>query len=248
MDVSARDRPADPVSEVGIATFLLPAVVLVGGIVFLADALGSELVVVELELHAEWARAVFLVVGVLATYRGGRAILKLATEGKPTAEEIARGWRWTRVQSGGFFVAGLFLVGVLLFDDSVASIDVERGAWFLWVTAGIYLLLSLPLVSSPEKMAEQREKLERKRRLGAGEGLRGRAVIRDFEDTGTTINDNPRVRLHLEITIEGRDPYEVEHVETVSRLSTGRLLKGESLPVVADPEDPDELRILWKEK
>lgn len=248
MDASTRGTPADPASEVGLASFVLPAVVVLVGVVFMAEALGSELVVVELELNAGWARAVFLAMGVLATYRGGRAILKLATEGNPSAEEIARGWSRTRLQSGGFLVAGLFLVTVLLFDGSLPAIDVERGGWFLWVVAATFLLLALPLIWNPEKIAEQREKLESKRRLHAGEGLRGSAVIRDFDDTGTTINDNPRVRLHLEVMLEGREPYEVERVETVSRLSTGRLLKGETLPVVVDPEDPEELRVLWKEK
>lgn len=247
MERSARSTPLDP-TPVGVADFILPSVVLIGGVVFVAEALGSSLVVVELELHAEWARAVFLVMGALATYRGGRASLKLATEGKATMEEISSRWAWTRIQAMAFLTAGLFVAGVLLFDGSIAAIDVELGAWFLWVTAAIYLLLAFPLFSSPEKLADERAKLERKKSLLAGEGLRGRAVILDFEDTGTTINDNPRVRLRLEVTLENRAPYEVERKETVSRLSTGRLLKGESLPVVADPEDPEELRILWKEK
>lgn len=228
-----------------VASFVLPLLILSGGAVFLAEAAGADLRVVDVRLHAGWIRIGFLVVGVLATLLGGRGLFRVVSGVTPTKEEIARNRERTRARAVTTLLVGLFLVALLVFDGSLAAVDVERGAWFFWIFAVMCLLLSAFLLWDPTTTVE---KVEKAKKLEAGEGLRGRAVIRDFEDTGTTINDNPRVRLHLEITIEGRDPYDVEHVETVSRLSTGRLLKGESLPVVADPEDPGELRILWKEK
>lgn len=225
--------------------FIFPLIMLAGGGVFLAEAAGADLRVIDVRLNAGWVRVGFLIVGSLAAFLGGRGLLRVVAGVVPSKEEIARNQDRARARGVVTLLVGAFLVAVLVFDGSLAAVDVERGGWFFWLFAVTCLLLASILLWDP---VPTMEKVEKAKKLEAGEGIRGRAVILDFDDTGTTINDNPRVRLRLEVTLGDRAPYEVERAETVSRLSTGRLLKGESLPVVADPENPEELRILWKEK
>lgn len=70
-------------------------------------------------------------------------------------------------------------------------------------------------------------------------GRRASAVVLDVEDTGMTINSDPRVRLRLRVEPEGEAPFEVERKLVVSRLAIPRA--GERLEVAYDPADPEKL-------
>jgi len=69
-------------------------------------------------------------------------------------------------------------------------------------------------------------------------GARANATIVEIEDTGTRVNDNPRVRLKLRVEPEGADPFALEKKVTVSLVSLPR--RGERVEVVYDPEDPSD--------
>jgi hypothetical protein len=51
------------------------------------------------------------------------------------------------------------------------------------------------------------------------EGVQARAVVLSVADTGMTINDNPRVKLTLQVQPEGQAPFQAEKKVTVSRVS-----------------------------
>lgn len=70
-------------------------------------------------------------------------------------------------------------------------------------------------------------------------GRRAPAVVLDVEDTGVTVNNNPRVRLRLRVEPKGETPFEVERKIVVSRLAIPRA--GERLDVAYDLADPDKL-------
>ncbi len=50
-------------------------------------------------------------------------------------------------------------------------------------------------------------------------GIAGQARIDQVNDTGTTINDNPRVQFTLTVTIPGREPYPATLTQVVRRES-----------------------------
>ena len=52
------------------------------------------------------------------------------------------------------------------------------------------------------------------------------AIVTNIQDTGTTINNNPRVKLTLNVQPEGGEPFDVTKKVTVSRVN---------LPRVGDP-------------
>jgi hypothetical protein len=66
-------------------------------------------------------------------------------------------------------------------------------------------------------------------------GRRASAVLVGVEDTGWTINENPRVNVRLRVEPEGEPPFEVERKLTVSRVRIPRA--GERVEVFYDPED-----------
>jgi hypothetical protein len=66
-------------------------------------------------------------------------------------------------------------------------------------------------------------------------GIQARAIVTDVADTGMTVNDNPRVKLTLQVMPEGETPFEVTKKVTVSRVSIPRV--GSEFWVRYSPED-----------
>ena len=70
-------------------------------------------------------------------------------------------------------------------------------------------------------------------------GKQGTAKILSLEDTGMRVNDNPRVRLVLEVTIPGYTPYQVQKTLTMPLVRLAQVQVGSVVNVVADPDQPD---------
>jgi hypothetical protein len=67
-------------------------------------------------------------------------------------------------------------------------------------------------------------------------GSRGVGTIIQVEDTGMTINDNPRVKMLFRIEpLDGSAPFEAQKTKTVSRVEIPR--SGDRYPVWYDPQD-----------
>lgn len=71
------------------------------------------------------------------------------------------------------------------------------------------------------------------------EGTQARAVLINVQDTGVTVNDNPRVKLTLQVQPEGQVPFEVTKKQTVSRVAVPRI--GDEFIVRFDPAKPQEV-------
>lgn len=77
----------------------------------------------------------------------------------------------------------------------------------------------------------------RRRTLVLQGGVRGVAVVLDVQDTGVSINDNPSVRLTLDVTPPDESPpFRTTVRQIVSRVRVPR--PGDRLAVVLDPADP----------
>ena len=71
------------------------------------------------------------------------------------------------------------------------------------------------------------------------EGVQARAIAINVQDTGMTVNDNPRVKLTLQVQAEGQPPFQAEKKVTVSRVSIPRV--GDEFIVRYDPADPSSV-------
>ncbi len=69
-------------------------------------------------------------------------------------------------------------------------------------------------------------------------GSKGVGVVLGVQDTGMTVNDNPRVKMMFRIEpLDGGEPFEAQKTKTVSRVQIPR--QGDRYPVWYDPNDPD---------
>ena len=71
------------------------------------------------------------------------------------------------------------------------------------------------------------------------EGVQARAIVLSVADTGMTINDNPRVKLMLQVQPEGQPPFQAEKKVTVSRVSIPS--PGDEFIVRYNPADPSNV-------
>ena len=86
-------------------------------------------------------------------------------------------------------------------------------------------------------MAFGRKKKEQALNLVAN-GSRGIGVVLNVQDTGMTMNDNPRVKMTFRVEpIDGSPPFEAQKTKVVSRVEIPRT--GDRYPVWYDPTDPE---------
>ena len=82
----------------------------------------------------------------------------------------------------------------------------------------------------------------KKRKRLESAGLDAPAVLVSLQDTGMTINDNPRVKMTLQVSPpDGSAPFQVEKKVTVSRVQVPR--PGDRFAVRYDPEDLENLEL-----
>jgi len=75
-------------------------------------------------------------------------------------------------------------------------------------------------------------------------GKQGTAVILGLSDTGVRVNDNPRVKLLLDIRIPNYQPYQAQKTVTLPIIYLPQVQTGSTINILADPEQPhDEKRI-----
>jgi hypothetical protein len=80
-------------------------------------------------------------------------------------------------------------------------------------------------------------------------GSKGEATVLQLEDTGTRVNDNPRVNVLLEVRIPGNPPYQVRKTITVPLVRLSKIQIGSVVAVLADPSqpaNPDKVGILLR--
>lgn len=70
-------------------------------------------------------------------------------------------------------------------------------------------------------------------------GTQAQARLVSVQDTGSSINDNPRVKLTFEVRPEDGEPFQVQVKRTVSRVAIPRA--GARFPVTYDPDEPEQL-------
>ena len=76
-------------------------------------------------------------------------------------------------------------------------------------------------------------------------GIPGQATITGLTQTGMYLNEQPRIKMNLLVTLPGRAPYTVEHSEFVPLILLSRLTNGSPLAVRVDPANPQKVAVDW---
>ena len=84
--------------------------------------------------------------------------------------------------------------------------------------------------------------------LGQGialeDGVPAQATVVALADTGITVNENPQVRVELEVRRRDGHAYRATATAVVSRLTASRYAPGTAVAVMVDPRDPQRVALV----
>lgn len=136
-----------------------------------------------------------------------------------------------------FLVSGYMLYRGFTADENALTDDgsINLKLFFFLMGAG-FLILPLAVGGGLllVRMAKQRQLTEL-----AATGKQGTAIILGMSDTGVKINDNPRVKLLLEIHIPDYQPYNAQKTVAVPLIYLPQVQTGQTVNILADPEQPN---------
>jgi hypothetical protein len=118
------------------------------------------------------------------------------------------------------------IAGITAVVATAGSMGIYMGAGMLLLFGGMFYLL-YRLFFKPLLNAGRLQKT----------GLPGKARILEVKDTGVTINNNPQVKLILEIKNSLGQKYTTQCRVLVSRINPGAYMPGMELPVKIDPRN-----------
>ncbi len=136
---------------------------------------------------------------------------------------------------GGLIGGYLLYMGFTTTDDALTA-DGYSLKNFFFMTGGFVIALSAIMFICISAFS-----LLKAKRLNkiVSEGKQGKAVVLKLEDTGVTTNDNPRVKLLLEIQIPNYPPYQAEKKLTIPIIYLSQVQVGSTVEIWADPEEPN---------
>ena len=135
-----------------------------------------------------------------------------------------------------FLVSGLMFYGGVTADEKALTDDGYNLKWFFFLMGTGFPVI--PLATSFGILIWMMAKRKRMAELVAT-GKQGTAVVLDLSDTGVTINDDPRVKLLLEIHIPNYQPYRAQKTLTLPLIYLPQVQTGATINILADPEQPN---------
>jgi hypothetical protein len=137
--------------------------------------------------------------------------------------------------SVGFLTLGAAPLVAVLADERIEFDGGTRWtAYLLGALFGLMGVIPLPLkVFGRRRIARTAQLLKT--------GARAPATVVEVHDTGVTVNDDPRVRVVVEVRPHGGSPFRAEKTNVVSRVAIPRV--GDEVTVLYDPADPSTFAI-----
>ncbi|HLT24689.1 MAG TPA: hypothetical protein VK004_06150 [Ignavibacteria bacterium] len=148
------------------------------------------------------------------------------------------------------FISGFILVFILLmiylFAINFILMFTAEGLG-LYENIPLFIFLALALNIAPFVILFITDRIKKKKLLAENElflktGTRADAMVMGVEDTGITINNDPVVRLTIEINSGSAGSFEKTIETTVSRILIPR--KGDIIKVLYDQKDNSKITVL----
>ncbi|MDQ4124135.1 MAG: DUF3592 domain-containing protein [Actinomycetota bacterium] len=181
-------------------------------------------------------RVVFGVVGGLLVFLALRAMVR-TVRAEPTTLTLEL-QRRAAMRGRALIVVGVafFCIGVGVMSDW--TIALEGWTKPFYVVGGVYLvLMGLVFQWNPTRHIRQQ-------RVRQGQGRPGVARIVRANDTGTSVNDAPQVKIEFELEVGGRT-YEVSDKIVMERAKLALLIPGSTVNVLVDRVDPNVFHVDW---
>lgn len=136
-----------------------------------------------------------------------------------------------RPNATGWILVAFFFIGGIAFTVTMPGIYIGQ----IWIGVSVLLAIVYFVMSNRAGSADKLKQT----------GIPGQAHILEITQTGTYINEQPRVRFRFRVEGSGLDPYEVKKTITVPQIALGALTAGRPLTVYIDPANHEKFAIDW---
>ncbi len=131
----------------------------------------------------------------------------------------------------GFIVAG-FLVSPKAETDDGHPLNI-----FFWVMAGMFLLSNLAILAWSQLSNRRRERIE-------ATWFDAQAEILEISETGTYINNQPKLRFRFSVNSPFHPYCEVVHKQVIPLTALAQYQVGKIITVKVNPDDPQDIMIV----
>ncbi len=149
---------------------------------------------------------------------------------------MRRGINWSVFAIFGVLIVGFFVAGFLVSPDSKTD-DGHPLNIFFWVMGGFFLISNLGILLWVRFSNRRREYIETN-------WLDARAEILEMGETGTYINNQPKIRFKFHVDSPVHPPCEVVHKQVLPLTALSHFQVGKTVNVKINPDDPQDLMIL----
>lgn len=147
----------------------------------------------------------------------------------------------TKINFGVFAVFAVVIVGFIVTGFLVSPKAKTNDGYplniFFWGMAGMFLLTNLGVLLWAKLSNRRRERIEKT-------WFDATAEILEISETGTYINNQPKIRFKLHVNSPVHPPCEVVHKQVIPLTALGRFQVGKTITVKINPEDAQDIMIL----
>lgn len=149
---------------------------------------------------------------------------------------MRRGINWSVFGIFALIIAGFIVAGFLV-SPKAETDDGHPLNFFFWGMAGIFLLSNLGILAWVQLSNRRRDYIEKA-------WFDARAEILEIGETGTYINNQPKIRFRLHVDSPVHPPCEVVHKQVIPLTALAQYQLGKTITVKVNPDDPHDLMIL----
>jgi len=147
----------------------------------------------------------------------------------------------TVINWGVFGIFGVMIVGFIiagfLVPDEAKTDDGHPLNIFFWAMGGFFFLTSSAVILWARLSNSRRARIEQT-------WLDASAEILEVSETGTYINNQPKLRFRLLVNSPVVPPYEVVHKQVIPLTAIAQYSKGSTITLKVNPEKPMNILLL----
>ena len=146
-----------------------------------------------------------------------------------------------RINWGVFGVFAVVIVGFIIAGFLVSQKAKTNDGYplniFFWGMAGMFLLSNLGILLWVRLSNRKRDRIGKT-------WLDAQAEILEISETGTYVNNQPKIRFRLQVNSPVHPPCEVVHKQIIPLTAIARFQAGKTITVKINPENPQDIMLL----
>lgn len=143
---------------------------------------------------------------------------------------------WSVVGIFGIMIIGFIIAGFLVSDDAKTDDGYPLNIFF-WVMGGIFLLSNTAVIMWARLSNRRRSRIEHT-------WLDAPAEILEVSETGTYINNQPKLRFRLHVRSPAHPPCEIVHKQVIPLTALAQYSQGTTINVKVNPENPEDILLV----